>query len=161
MTRFGARSPISILFVVVLVAEFLGCGKSTTTTTPLPHSLRYEFAPSTGSQAVRGTLMSVSATVLDVPDDVTSVALSIGTKFERPDGVVDNSYLPGVETALERTAALPVTLECNFVVPVGTPEGNSFIPAGSRLLELWATIYMNTRSLRTLAGARAVYPVVG
>jgi len=159
--RIGRLGVSTIGSALVLLA--LACTDNTPSS-PTPHSLQCEFTPPSGTSAVRGTTMAIAVKVLDMPEDVRSITLTMGVQFQRPDGVVDNSYLPGVAKAGHAESwnrPFPVTLECQFVVPTGTPEGNSFIPAGSRVLELWATLYMEHDSLRTTAGARAVYPVVG
>jgi hypothetical protein len=160
--RNGSRLRLSAIAAVLAVAA-VACTDSTTTS-PTPHSFRCEISPPSGTPAVRGTTMSIAMKVLDIPEDMRSVFLVIAVQFERPDGVVDNSYLPGVPAArlpMPWTGELPVTIECQFQVPVGTPVGNAFIPAGSRVLELWATPTMDDRNLHTSLGARAVYPVVG
>ena len=102
--------------------------------------------------------MSVRAVMLDMPEHSQGYFLVIGARFMRPDGVIDNSFLPGVTTSYN--LGPPMMAEARFVVPTGTPEGNSFIPAGSRLLELWATVYLEDREFSQQAVARAVYPVV-
>jgi hypothetical protein len=156
--------PLRLTAVAAVLAIAAVACTDSTISSPTPHSFRCEISPPSGTPAVRGTTMSVAMKVLDIPEDTRSVFLFIGVQFERPDGVVDNSYLPGVPPAklpMPWTGELPVTIECQFQVPVGTPEGNSFIPAGSRVLELWAIPTMDDRSLHTSTGVRAVYPVVG
>ena len=131
---------------------------------PSQHSLQYEISPPTGTLAGRGATMSVVVRVLDVLEDVRSVVLTMAVQFQRPDGVVDNSFLPGVPVVGPPTSwnhTYPLTLEVRFEVPIGTPEGNPAITPGSRLLELWANLYTEDRALHPGGGRIAVFPVVG
>lgn len=87
------------------------------------------------------------------------MTLMMGVEFVHPDGRPDNSYLPGVEVATGVTP-FPVTLTVRFVVPVGTPEGNSFIPPGSRVTALRVGLYCRVGIQSQGPGIIATYPVI-
>jgi hypothetical protein len=160
-TEYRNRLVIGVVGSVLAVLA-TACAERTPGS-PSPHSLQYEYSPPGGTSAVPGTTMSIRIKVLDMPEDVDGLTMTMAAQFQRPDGVVDNSYLPGVPPTTYSKSwnkAFPVSLELlPFVVPLAAPEGNRSIPAGSRILELWATVYMH-KDLNMSAGARAVYPVV-
>ncbi len=167
MRRPNSR-PLTSTVALVLALGLTSPLASTSCTpeTPVAPSqgvLDYAITPPTGTPAVRGNTLSIVVTLRQVPKDVHQVVLRMSVVFERPDGVVDNSYLPGVSDGPETSwhGTLPATLHCAFVVPTGTPEGNSFIPPGSRLLELRANLYTEDDALHSGGGPIATYPVVG
>jgi hypothetical protein len=155
------RNTARVALALVATSGILACGSDTSEGPK--HSLVFDVSPASGTPAVRGKALSIVVTFHDIPDEARGLVVIVGVEFQKPDGVIDNSYMPGVpEVRLPRSwdGSFPVAITCQFVVPVGTPEGNSFIPAGSRLRELRVGLSWQTPDLRVDGKQVGVYPVI-
>jgi hypothetical protein len=124
-----------------------------------PKAVRYVLVgPPDATALRRGDPVEVTVRVVDGPEHL-GATLMMGVNFFHPDGRPDNSYLPGVPTD-NGAAPYPITLSVRFTVPVGTPEGNSFIPPGSRVTGLRVGLYCYEGTDSRGPGIIATYPVI-
>jgi hypothetical protein len=143
----------------VLLTLLSACGDSSPLLTKLLNPVRYEVvAPPDGTALRRGDPVEVQVRVVDGPEPL-GMTLLMAVEFVHPDGRPDNSFLPGVEQA-NGVSPFPVTLTVRFVVPVGTPEGNIFIPPGSRVTALRVNLSCRVGTLSQGPGIVATYPVI-
>jgi hypothetical protein len=85
-------------------------------------------------------------------------SLGVGVNYVEPGGRESNTYLVGVDDDHGATP-FPITLSVRFVVPEGIPD-NGFIPPGSRVTALRASLNCRV-DLRSLGpGTVATYPIV-
>jgi len=140
-SRFGRRfGAVALVAVAVAMASPVGCGIDSTTS-PTRDSLQFEASPPTGSTVVRGMPLTIEVTFQSIPAAARGLTISVAVYFERPDGVLDNSFMPGVPWVglpASWTGTYPVSIDTTFLVPLGTPEGNPFIPSGSVVRKLSA-----------------------
>jgi len=146
---------------VALVLALVAASCSSPTATELPRYFTYDVTPADGTAVHPGQAVHVQVRVQEGPRDLHELWMLMGCEFLRPDGQRDNSYLPGVPSA-GGLMPPPTTLSVDFVVPVGTPQGNSFIPDGSRLLTVRVNLsgYAGDRLTGVGPGIVATYPVV-
>jgi hypothetical protein len=102
--------------------------------------------------------VDVRVIVFDGPQRL-SCGLVWGVNFTHADGRPDNSYLPGVPSPGASTP-YPIDLAMGIVVPVGTPEDNSFITPGSRLTSLRLNLFCREGDRGNAPGLIATYPLI-